>query len=135
MGSRGSVIPLFINQIKNNKDITITDPTMTRFMMSLEDAVNLVDYAFENANQGDLYQAPSSTIATLAAALIEIFSSNSKIRVELDNEKMHETLVTKEEMLKSEDLGDHFRIQADSRDLNYDKYFLREIQMIKVKRI
>lgn len=127
MGSRGSVIPLFITQIKNNKDLTITDPSMTRFIMSLEDAVNLVDYAFEHANQGDLFikKAPSSTIATLAAALIEIFSSNSKIR-EIGirhGEKMHETLVTKEEMLKSEDLGDHFRIQADSRDLNYDKYF------------
>ena len=127
MGSRGSVIPLFISQIKNNKDLTITDPTMTRFMMSLDDAVNLVDYAFEHANQGDLFikKAPSSSIATLAAALIEIFNSNSKIR-EIGvrhGEKMHETLVTKEEMLKSEDLGDHFRIQADSRDLNYDKYF------------
>ena len=127
MGSRGSVIPLFISQIKNNKDLTITDPTMTRFMMSLDDAVNLVDYAFEHANQGDLFikKAPSSTIATLADALIEIFNSNSKIR-EIGirhGEKMHETLVTKEEMLKSEDLGDHFRIQADSRDLNYDKYF------------
>ena len=109
MGSRGSVIPLFISQIKNNKDLTITDPTMTRFMMSLDDAVNLVDYAFEHANQGDLFikKAPSSSIATLAAALIEIFNSNSKIR-EIGvrhGEKMHETLVTKEEMLKSVDKG------------------------------
>ncbi|MAC41803.1 MAG: UDP-glucose 4-epimerase [Pelagibacterales bacterium] len=127
MGSRGSVIPLFISQIKNNKDLTITDSNMTRFMMSLDDAVDLVDYAFENANQGDLFikKAPASTIETLASALIEIFNSNSKIR-EIGirhGEKMHETLVTKEEMLKSENLGDHFRIKVDSRDLNYDKYF------------
>ncbi|MEL0008700.1 MAG: polysaccharide biosynthesis protein [Flammeovirgaceae bacterium] len=127
MGSRGSVIPLFISQIKQNKDLTITDPNMTRFMMSLDDAVNLVDYAFENANQGDLFikKAPASTISTLANALIDIFDSKSKIR-EIGirhGEKMHETLVTKEEMLKSEILKDHFRIQADSRDLNYDKYF------------
>jgi UDP-glucose 4-epimerase len=127
MGSRGSVIPLFISQIKNNKDLTITDSNMTRFMMSLDDAVDLVDYAFENANQGDLFikKAPASTIKTLASALIEIFNSKSKIRVIgiRHGEKMHETLVTKEEMLKSENLGDHFRIKADSRDLNYDKYF------------
>jgi len=127
MGSRGSVIPLFISQIKNNKDLTITDTNMTRFMMSLNDAVDLVDYAFENANQGDLFikKAPASTIETLASALIEIFNSKSKIRVIgiRHGEKMHETLVTKEEMLKSENLGDHFRIKADSRDLNYDKYF------------
>jgi len=127
MASRGSVIPLFIYQIKQNKDLSITNPNMTRFMMSLDDAVNLVDFAFENANQGDLFikKAPAATIANLAAALIEIFDSNSKIR-EIGirhGEKMHETLVTKEEMLKSEDLGDHFRIKADSRDLNYDKYF------------
>jgi UDP-N-acetylglucosamine 4,6-dehydratase/5-epimerase len=127
MGSRGSVIPLFISQIKNNKDLTITDSNMTRFMMSLDDAVDLVDYAFENANQGDLFikKAPASTIETLASALIEIFNSKSKIRVIgiRHGEKMHETLVTKEEMLKSENLGDHFRIKVDSRDLNYDKYF------------
>ena len=127
MGSRGSVIPLFISQIKNNKDLTITDSNMTRFMMSLDDAVDLVDYAFENANQGDLFikKAPASTIKTLASALIEIFNSKSKIRVIgiRHGEKMHETLVTKEEMLKSENLGDHFRIKSDSRDLNYDKYF------------
>ena len=127
MGSRGSVIPLFISQIKNKKDITITNPKMTRFMMSLYDAVNLVDYAFDNANQGDLFikKAPAATIKTLASSLIEIFNSKSKIR-EIGvrhGEKMHETLVTKEEMLKSENLGDHFKIKADSRDLNYDKYF------------
>ena len=127
MGSRGSVIPLFISQIKNKKDITITNPKMTRFMMSLYDAVNLVDYAFDNANQGDLFikKAPAATIKTLASSLIEIFNSKSKVR-EIGirhGEKIHETLVTKEEMLKSENLGDHFKIKADSRDLNYDKYF------------
>lgn len=127
MGSRGSVIPLFISQIKNNKDLTITNPNMTRFMMSLNDAINLVDHAFENAKQGDLFvkKAPASTIETLALALIDIFNSKSKIKVIgiRHGEKMHETLITKEEMLKSEDLGKHYRIMADSRDLNYDKYF------------
>ena len=127
MGSRGSVIPLFISQIKNNKDLTITNPNMTRFMMSLSDAINLVDYAFENAKQGDIFvkKAPASTIETLASALIDIFNSKSKIKIIgiRHGEKMHETLITKEEMLKSEDLGKHYRIMADSRDLNYDKYF------------
>tara|TARA_A100001015_G_scaffold207756_1_gene232407 strand:- start:3036 stop:4046 length:1011 start_codon:yes stop_codon:yes gene_type:complete len=127
MGSRGSVIPLFISQIKNNKDLTITNPIMTRFMMSLNDAINLVDYAFENAKQGDIFvkKAPASTIKNLALALIDIFKSKSKIKVIgiRHGEKMHETLITKEEMLKSENLGKHFRIMADSRDLNYDKYF------------
>lgn len=127
MGSRGSVIPLFISQIKNNKDLTITNPIMTRFMMSLNDAINLVDYAFENAKQGDIFvkKAPASTIKNLALALIDIFKSKSKIKVIgiRHGEKMHETLITKEEMLKSENLGKHYRIMADSRDLNYDKYF------------
>ncbi len=127
MGSRGSVIPLFISQIVNNKDITITNPNMTRFMMSLDDAVDLVDYAFDNAGQGDLFikKAPAATIETLANALIEIFQSKSKIKTIgiRHGEKMHETLVTQEEMIKSQDLGDHFKIKADSRDLNYNKYF------------
>jgi UDP-glucose 4-epimerase len=138
MGSRGSVIPLFISQIKNNKDLTITDSNMTRFMMSLDDAVDLVDYAFENANQGDLFikKAPASTIKTLAAALIEIFNSKSKIRVIgiRHGEKMHETLVTKEEMLKSENLGDHYRIKADIRDLNYDKYYSQGDSKVEVQK-
>ena len=127
MGSRGSVIPLFISQIKNNKDLTITNPNMTRFMMSLNDAINLVDFAFENAKQGDIFvkKAPATTIETLALALIDIFNSKSKIKVIgiRHGEKMHETLITREEMLKSENLGKHYRIMADSRDLNYDKYF------------
>ena len=127
MGSRGSVIPLFISQIKSNKDLTITDPNMTRFMMSLKDAIDLVDFAFDNANQGGIFvkKAPAATVKVLADALIEIFNSKSKIKTIgiRHGEKLHETLVTKEEMLKSDDLGDHFRINSDSRDLNYDKYF------------
>ena len=127
MGSRGSVIPLFINQIKANKDLTITNPEMTRFMMSLKNAVELVDYAFNNGNQGDLLiqKAPSATIKILAEALIEIFESKSKIKIIgiRHGEKMHETLVTNEEMMKAEDLGNYFRIKADSRSLNYEKYF------------
>jgi len=100
---------------------------MTRFMMSLNDAINLVDFAFENAKQGDIFvkKAPATTIETLALALIDIFNSKSKIKVIgiRHGEKMHETLITREEMLKSENLGKHYRIMADSRDLNYDKYF------------
>ena len=127
MGSRGAVIPLFIRQIKSSKDITITNPDMTRFMMSLDNAVELVDFAFKNGNQGDLFiqKAPSSTINTLAEALIDIFQSKSKIKTIgiRHGEKMHETLVTKEEMMKADDLGNYYRIKADARDLNYDKYF------------
>lgn len=127
MGSRGSVIPLFINQIKNNKDLTITNPKMTRFLMSLSNAVKLVDFAFENGEQGDILvqKAPAASIETLAQALINIFNSSSKINVIgiRHGEKMHETLLTEEEMFKAEDLGDYFRIKSDSRGLNYDKYF------------
>jgi len=127
MGSRGSVIPLFIRQIKSSKDITITNPDMTRFMMSLDNAVELVDFAFKNGNQGDLFiqKAPSSTINTLAEALIDIFQSKSKIKTIgiRHGEKMHETLVTKEEMMKADDLGNYYRIIADARGLNYEKYF------------
>jgi len=127
MGSRGSVIPLFINQIKSNKEITITNPEMTRFMMSLDNAVELVDFAFKNGKKGDLFiqKAPSTTIHTLAEALIDIFQSKSKIKTIgiRHGEKMHETLVTKEEMIKADDLGDYYRIKADARGLNYDKYF------------
>ncbi len=127
MASRGSVIPLFISQIKSKQDITITNPNMTRFMMSLNMAVKLVDYAFENANQGDIFvqKSPAATLKTLADALIEIFESKSKVR-EIGirhGEKMHETLLTSEEMFKSKDLGDYFRIPSDTRDLNYSLYF------------
>jgi UDP-N-acetylglucosamine 4,6-dehydratase len=127
MASRGSVIPLFIDQIKNNKPLTITDPNMTRFMMTLEDAVDLVLYAFENADQGDLFvqKAPSATVGTLAKALIELYHSTSEIKVigTRHGEKLYETLVNREDMIKAKDLGDYFRIPADNRDLNYELYF------------
>ena len=127
MASRGSVIPLFIEQIKNNKPLTITNPQMTRFMMTLDDAVDLVQFAFENGNNGDLFiqKSPAATIQTLAEALISLYNSRSKIQnIGIRHgEKIYETLVTKEEMAKSEDLGDYYRVSADNRDLNYDKYF------------
>ena len=127
MASRGSVIPLFIDQIKNNKPLTITNPNMTRFMMTLDDAVDLVQFAFENGSNGDLFvqKSPASTIEVLAKALIELYNSESEIQnIGIRHgEKMYETLVTKEEMMKGEDLGDYFKISADNRDLNYDKYF------------
>ena len=127
MASRGSVIPLFIEQIKNNKPLTITNPEMTRFMMTLDDAVDLVQFAFENGNNGDLFiqKSPAATIQTLAEALISLYNSKSKIEnIGIRHgEKMYETLVTKEEMSKSEDLIDYYRVSADNRDLNYDKYF------------
>jgi len=127
MASRGSVIPLFIEQIKNNKPLTITNPQMTRFMMTLDDAVDLVQFAFEKGNNGDLFiqKSPAATIQTLAEALISFYNSKSEIQnIGIRHgEKMYETLVTKEEMAKSEDLGDYYRVSADNRDLNYDKYF------------
>ena len=127
MASRGSVIPLFIEQIKNNKPITITNAKMTRFMMTLDDAVDLVQFAFKNGNNGDLFiqKSPAATIQTLAEALISLYNSKSEIQnIGIRHgEKMYETLVTKEEMAKSEDLGEYYRVSADNRDLNYDKYF------------
>ena len=127
MASRGSVIPLFIDQIKKNKPLTITNPNMTRFMMTLSDAVDLVQFAFENGMNGDLFvqKSPAATIEVLAKALIELYNSKSDIQnIGIRHgEKMYETLVTKEEMLKSDDLGNYFKISADNRDLNYDKYF------------
>tara|TARA_A100001015_G_scaffold283999_1_gene349920 strand:- start:4960 stop:5958 length:999 start_codon:yes stop_codon:yes gene_type:complete len=127
MGSRGSVIPLFIDQIKSNKDLTITDPEMTRFMMSLGNAVELVNFAFKNGEQGDLLiqKSPAAKIITLAESLIEIFESKSKIKSIgiRHGEKMYETLVTKEEMMKASDLGNYYKIESDSRGLNYEKYF------------
>ena len=128
MCSRGSVIPLFIQQIKNNVPLSITDPNMTRFLMSLEDAVKLVLFAFEHAKQGDLFvqKAPASTIGDLANAVKEIFHSNNEIKIigTRHGEKLYETLLTREEMAHAEDLGDYYRISADHRDLNYDKYFV-----------
>jgi UDP-N-acetylglucosamine 4,6-dehydratase/5-epimerase len=128
MASRGSVIPLFINQIQNNNDITITDPNMTRFLMSLDEAVELVLFAFEHGNSGDLFvnKAPSGTIGDLAQALKEIFKVNNPIKNigTRHGEKLYETLCTREEMMKAEDMGDFYRIPADNRDLNYNKYFV-----------
>ncbi len=127
MASRGSVIPLFVDQMKAGKPITITDPDMTRFLMNLDEAVELVLFAFENANQGDLFiqKAPASTVGDLAAALKQMFKSDAKIKVigTRHGEKAHETLMTREEKAKSEDMGDYYRIPADNRDLNYEKYF------------
>ena len=127
MGSRGSVIPLFIEQIKAGKPITITDPKMTRFMMTLDDAVELVLYAFKNGNQGDLFvqKSPAATVSVLAKALVELYKSKSPFK-EIGirhGEKMYETLVTKEEMIKAEDQEKYFKITPDGRDLNYDQYF------------
>lgn len=128
MASRGSVIPHFINQIKENKPLTITNPKMTRFLMSLEEAVDLVLYAFENGNQGDLFvqKSPASTIGDLAKALIEIFNYKSNIKIigTRHGEKLYETLCTVEEINKAEDLGSYYRVPCDNRDLNYDKFFV-----------
>lgn len=127
MASRGSVIPLFIKQIRNNEPITVTDPEMTRFLMSLEDAVELVLFAFENGNSGDLFvnKAPAATIGDLAKAIREMLNSENEIKEigTRHGEKLYETLCTREEMLKAEDMGDFYRIPADNRDLNYNKYF------------
>ncbi|MCK9627009.1 MAG: polysaccharide biosynthesis protein [Bacteroidales bacterium] len=128
MASRGSVIPLWIEQIKAGKAITITDPRMTRFMMTLDDAVNLVLYAFEHGKNGDLFvqKAPAATLTVLAEALKGLYKSSNEVKVigTRHGEKLYETLVTREEMFKSQDMGDYFRIPADSRDLNYDKFFI-----------
>ena len=127
MASRGSVIPLFINQIKTGQPLTITEPLMTRFLMSLPEAIDLVMYAFEHADPGDLLvrKAPASTIGDLAQALLELFDADNEIKIigKRHGEKMYETLVTEEEMAKAIDMGDYYRIPADTRNLNYDVYF------------
>lgn len=127
MASRGSVIPLFIGQIKTGKAITITDPTMTRYLMSLEEAVELVVYAYQNGKQGDIFvqKSPASTVIDLAQALIELFEAKTEIKIigTRHGEKKHETLVNREEMAKAVDLPGYYRIPADTRDLNYEKYF------------
>jgi UDP-glucose 4-epimerase len=127
MASRGSVIPLFIKQIKEGRPLSITDPEMTRFMMSIEDAVDLVVYAFEKARPGDIFvqKAPAATIGVLAEALKRIFGSNVPLNIigTRHGEKLYETLLTREELARAEDLGKYFRIPADTRDLNYDLYF------------
>ena len=127
MASRGSVIPLFVEQLKNNKEITITDPNMTRFLMSLEDSVDLVLYAFEHAKQGDIFvqKAPASTVSDLAEALKQMFNKNSPIRIigTRHGEKLYESLISREEMAHADDMGRYYRIPADNRDLNYAKFF------------
>ncbi len=132
MASRGSVIPLFIDQIKANKPITITNPEMTRFLMNLDEAVELVLYAFQHGHAGDILvqKSPSSTVGDLAKAILELFDakSGSKIIGTRHGEKIYETLLTKEEFAVAEDLGNYYRIPADQRDLNYDKYFIEGIK-------
>lgn len=134
MASRGSVIPLFISQIKSGKPITITNPDMTRFLMSLNDAVELVIYAFKNAKAGDIMvqKAPASTIGDLAEALKELFGAQNEIKIigTRHGEKQYESLLTKEEFFVAEDMGDFFCVPADKRDLNYDKYFVEGSQKL-----
>ena len=138
MASRGSVIPLFVDQIKSNKDLTLTDPNMTRFMMTLEDAVDLVLFAFENANPGDIFvqKAPAATVKVLSKALLDLYNSNSKLKIigTRHGEKLYESLLTREEKVKAEDLGGYYRVPADNRDLNYANYFSEgEINMDKIQ--
>lgn len=127
MASRGSVIPLFVSQLKEGKPLTVTDPNMTRFLMSLEDSVDLVLYAFNHGKQGDLFvqKAPASTVADLAQALKEIFKKDNPVRIigTRHGEKLYESLISREEMAKAEDMGGYYRIPADNRDLNYAQYF------------
>jgi UDP-glucose 4-epimerase len=137
MASRGSVIPLFVDQIKAGKNLTVTDPNMTRFMMTLDDAVELVLYAFQNGINGDLFvqKAPAATIETLATALMSLYNKgNNSIRTigTRHGEKLYEVLVTREEMAKAEDKGDYFRIPCDTRNLNYDNYFIEGEQKISI---
>jgi UDP-glucose 4-epimerase len=134
MASRGSVIPLFIKLIKEGKPLTVTDPNMTRFLMSLDDAVDLVLYAFENGQQGDTFvqKAPASTIGDLAQALKELFNADNEMKIigTRHGEKLYESLMTREEMAHAEDLGGYYRIPADNRDLNYNKYFIEGEQEV-----
>lgn len=128
MASRGSVIPLFVSQIKSGKPLTVTDPTMTRFLMSLDDSVDLVLHAFEHARQGDIFvqKAPASTVEVLAHALKELFKADIQVQIigTRHGEKLYESLVSREEMAKAEDMGRYYRIPADNRDLNYNKFFV-----------
>ena len=128
MASRGSVIPLFVSQLREGKPLTVTDPNMTRFLMSLEESVDLVLYAFTNARPGDIFvqKAPASTLGDLARALRELIKNKSEVRVigTRHGEKLYESLVSREEMARAEDVGSYYRIPADSRELNYDKYFI-----------
>lgn len=134
MASRGSVIPLFIQQLLDGQEITVTDPSMTRFLMSLEESVDLVLHAFEHGQQGDIFiqKAPASTVADLAQALKELLNKTNPIKIigTRHGEKLYESLVSREEMAKAEDMGQYFRIPADNRDLNYNKYFVEGEQRI-----
>ena len=134
MASRGSVIPLFVKQIKEGKSLTVTDPHMTRFLMSLDDAIDLVIYAFQHARQGDIFvqKAPASTIGDLAIALKEIFKADNEIKIigTRHGEKLYETLLTREELAKAENLGEYYRIVPDDRDMNYNKYFTEGAQKL-----
>lgn len=127
MASRGSVIPLFVGQIKSGKSITITEPEMTRYMMTLEDAVDLVLYAFDHGNTGDIFvqKSPASTVKMVADALLDLYNAKNPIQIIgiRHGEKIYETLVSREEMVKAEDCGNYYRIPADTRDLNYNKFF------------
>ena len=134
MASRGSVIPLWIEQMKNNAVITITDPNMTRFMMTLDDAVDLLVYAFEHGRNGDLFvqKAPAATLVTLATALKELYGKDTPVKIigTRHGEKLYETLVTREEMARAEDMDNYYRIPCDSRDLNYDKFFVEGSEVV-----
>ena len=137
MASRGSVIPLFMQQIQSGAPLTVTDPNMTRFMMTIDDAVDLVLYAFQNGNPGDIFvqKAPSATIGTLAQAMLKLFNATNEIRIigTRHGEKLYETLLNREEMAKAQDMGDYFRVPADVRDLNYNCYFVEGQEEVSLK--
>lgn len=137
MASRGSVIPLFMQQIQSGAPLTVTDPNMTRFMMTIDDAVDLVLYAFQNGNAGDIFvqKAPSATIGTLAQAMLKLFNAKNEIRIigTRHGEKLYETLLNREEMAKAQDMGDYFRVPADVRDLNYNCYFVEGQEEVSLK--
>jgi len=137
MASRGSVIPLFIQQIQDGVPLTVTDPNMTRFMMSIDDAVDLVVYAFENGQPGDIFvqKAPAATIGTLAEAMLKLFDAKNEIRIigTRHGEKLYETLLNREEMANAEDMGNYFRVPADVRDLNYNCYFVEGQEEVSLK--
>lgn len=137
IASRGSVIPLFVHQIKSKQPLTVTDPSMTRFMMSMDGAIDLVLYAFKHARQGDMFvkKASACTVGDLALAIKELFNAKNEIKIigTRHGEKLYETLLTREEMAKAEDCGNYFRISADTRDLNYNKYFIEGESEISVQ--
>lgn len=137
MASRGSVIPLFLKQIQDGVPLTVTDPNMTRFMMTIDDAVDLVLYAFQNGDPGDIFvqKAPAATIGVLAEALLKLFNAKNEVRIigTRHGEKLYETLLNREEMAKAEDMGNYFRVPADVRDLNYNCYFVEGQKEVSLK--